>query len=70
MSKYYVILYIYDLLLSKTRFNTKDIETKFNISYRTVKRYISNIKDYILATSEHRELIYSSAGKTYKIVEF
>ena len=70
MSKYYVILYIYDLLLSKRRFNTKDIETKFNISYRTVKRYISNIKDYILATSNNRELIYSSADKTYKIVEF
>ena len=70
MSKYYVILYIYDLLLSKTRFNTKDIETKFNISYRTVKRYISNIKDYILDTSNNRELIYSSADKTYKIVEF
>lgn len=68
MNKTLAVLYIYDLLLSKKKFQTTDLTEKFGCSLRTVKRHIQSVKKYISIYHPEKTIKYSAKEKSYFLV--
>lgn len=64
-----VILYMYELLLSKKTINPKDVKTKFEIEDKTFLRYIQEIRAYYYNMYKTERIVYSKSMKVYFLVE-
>ena len=60
------LLYIYDELKKGKLLNRNTLAKFFNINYRTVTRYISEINSYFANFNINCEVLYSPTDKGYK----
>lgn len=61
------LLYIYDELRKGKLLNRNSLAKMFNINYRTVTRYISEINAYFANFCVKCEVCYSPTDKGYKL---
>jgi predicted DNA-binding transcriptional regulator YafY len=61
------LLYIYDELRKGNLLNRNNLASLFNINYRTVTRYISEINAYFANFYINCEVCYSPTDKGYKL---
>lgn len=64
-----LVLYIYENLYDKKTVKTEDIMAEFNVSMRTVRRYISEINSYLRNFNKNKEVHYSRSKKSYVLKE-
>lgn len=61
------LLYMYDKLRNNGTFIKSDIAEKFNITERTVSRYINDLRNYLAQENTGNEIIYNSEKGVYEL---
>ncbi len=69
MKKVHAVLTIYDYLLNKKSFKTRDIEQLTGCSNRTCVRYIKDIRTYLEQSGQNVALVYSKQLKSFVLAE-
>ena len=69
ISKSQVVLYIYDELIDNKILKTSDIVYKYNVSPRTVRRYISEVNAYLYNNFKNLCVVYDHFNKWYCLKE-
>lgn len=69
MNKSQIILYIYDLLITKGYITKKETMLKANISELSFRRYLKDIREYLDVMQTGKELVYSERGERYYLVD-
>ena len=60
-----IVLFIYEKLLLKEEVSTNSLIGEFDISIRTVRRYIAEINAYLLNFNKGKEVVFSKGKNTY-----
>lgn len=63
-----VVLYMYHKLMNSKGITLDEIVSKFNISIRTFRRYISEINVFLYNNYLGTEVVYDTNSKIYSLV--
>lgn len=69
MSKSFVVLDIYNLLIKREDFSVDSISKKYNISRRTTLRYVKVVKDFISMAYSGYQVVFNKIEGTYKLTQ-
>lgn len=68
VSKSQALIYIYSVLLDKGEFTKEDIQSVVSISDISFRRYIQEIRAYLINFNEQKELLYDRKHSKYILV--
>ena len=60
-----IVLYIYEKLLLKEKVTTNELLGEFDVSVRTIRRYISEINAYLFNFNKGKEVVFNKTRGTY-----
>lgn len=65
--KVQAVIYIFKILLEKGFISKKDIQQRIDISDVIFRRYIQELRAYLVNFEEPYEIVYTKASDTYKL---